>query len=105
MTYVRRLHQSTTFSYSLDGSVWQLLTVGGSTATAIGRSDATDPLNITGVGSVPALMVRGRAIDYSALIARTFPTRRNAATGDQGAIDESTFASLFAGPTVRNTRW
>ena len=74
MTYVRRLHQSTTFSYSLDGSVWQLLTVGGSTATAIGRSDATDPLNITGVGSVPALMVRGRAIDYSALIARTFPT-------------------------------
>lgn len=73
LTYERRLHQSTSFSYSLDGAVWQLLTVGGAAATSIGRTDASDPLNITGVGSVPALFVRGRAINYTSLIARTLP--------------------------------
>jgi peptidyl-prolyl cis-trans isomerase A (cyclophilin A) len=73
LTYERVPHEATVFNYSFDGAAWQLLSVGGAPSTSIGATASTDPLNISGVGNVPALLIRGRRIDYASLIARTKP--------------------------------
>jgi len=79
MTYARERHQSTVFNYSFDASAWQLLNVGGAPVTAIGTSSGTDPLNISGVGGFPRLLIRGHGIDYASLLARTKPALTEAA--------------------------
>ncbi len=73
ITYEARRHQATAFNISFDAVQWSLLGVGGAPSTVISRSDSIDPLNISGVGSVPELLVRGRSIDYAPLVARTKP--------------------------------
>ena len=68
ITYTRSRHAAASFSYSLEGEDWVPLTVGGASSTAIATATATDPLNITGVGGLPQLLLRGRSIDYAPLI-------------------------------------
>ena len=79
ITYTRSRHAAASFSYSLEGEDWVPLTVGGASSTAIATATATDPLNITGVGGLPQLLLRGRSIDYAPLIEHTLPTLTDAA--------------------------